>query len=247
MHRFHVPPELVNGREFVFPPAEAHHATGVLRCREGDAVEVLDGQGRRMLCEVTEAHRRNLRVVVREDHREPSPPHPIVLYQALTKSRSFDLVLEKATEIGVTEIVPVICERSVAVPDEKQSAAKAEKWRQTVIAALKQCGAGWLPVVHPPRPFFTAVGHSDQCAWNVVAALEDSARPFKEWARGMSGILETGAVAGVWVGPEGDFTESEYEVMRSRKFAFARLTNSVLRSETAAIYALSCLHYELGG
>jgi len=247
MRRFFVPPEQVNGREFVLPPAEARHAASVLRCREGDMVEILDGAGRRQLCQISEISRRDVRVAVREDQQEPPPATPVALFQGLTKARSFDLILEKATEIGVTEIVPVICEHAVAVPDGKQEEAKVEKWRQTAIAASKQCGCSWLPKIHAPRPFFSAVGHSQDYSWNVVAALDESARPLKEWLRSMSTVLGNGASVGIWVGPEGDFTESEYEVMRRRNFSFARLTESVLRAETAALYALSCLRYEVGG
>jgi 16S rRNA (uracil1498-N3)-methyltransferase len=246
MHRFHVPPELVNGREFVLPPTESHHALKVLRCRVGDAVEVLNGKGRRQTCEITEATRRGVRVAVRSDRQEPASSLRLVLFQALTKGKSFDLVIEKATEIGVSEIVPVICERSVAVPEGRHSDAKVEKWRQSAIAAIKQCGRSWLPEIHPPRPFFSAIGRADACEWNVVAALDESARPLKEWLRSMGTMLAIGVSAGLWVGPEGDYAESEYEVMRSRKYSFARLTDSVLRAETAALYLLSSLHYEVG-
>lgn len=246
MHRFHVPSDQVNHIQFPLPASEAHHAVKVLRCRPQEVVEVLDGRGRRLKCQITDVARREVHVAVLDEVADDPPPVRIVLYSALAKGRAFDLILEKAAEIGVSEVVPVICERSVAVPAEDQAAAKVERWQQAVVAAMKQCGRSWMPVVRPMRPFYTAIAHSDECSWNLVAALDDAARPLKEWLRGVTEPLKAGASVGVWIGPEGDFSESEYEVMRSRRFAFARLTDAVLRSETAALYVLACLHYEVG-
>jgi 16S rRNA (uracil1498-N3)-methyltransferase len=246
IHRFHVPPAEVRGNEFALPAAEAHHAIKVLRCRVGDPVQVLDGCGRTMSCEIIDVSRREVRVRTREVRSVGEPSVRVILFQAITKGKSFDLILEKATEIGVSEIVPVICERAVAVPDGKQALAKAEKWRHTAIAALKQSGRAWLPVTHPVTPFFSAVSRSEKCDWKMVAALDPTARPLKDWLRGVGGLLSAGSTIAVWIGPEGDFTESEYHVMRSRGFSFATLGDAVLRAETAAICALACIRYEVG-
>lgn len=245
MRRFFVPRAEIRGEEFDFPDSEAHHALSVLRCREGDCVAVLDGCGRELSCEITSANRRAVRVRVRSERRFARPAVPVVLFQSMVKGKAFDLIVEKATEIGVSEIVPVVGERVVAAPSDRQMAGKVDKWRQTAIGAVKQSGRAWLPEIQSPLPFFSAVSRAEKCDWNVVAALDDSARPLREWLRGMSGVLVTGASIGVWIGPEGDFTKSEYEVLRSRKYSFATLTDAVLRAETAALFALACIQYEL--
>ena len=246
MHRFHVPPAEIREPGFVLPPGEAHHALKVLRCRVGDEVEVLDGCGRSLNCEIVDISRREVRLKARSVRTSAEPAVRVILFQAITKGKSFDLVLEKATELGVSEIVPVICERAVAVPDGKHAQAKVEKWGQTAIAAIKQSGRLWLPVIHPALPFFAAVSRSEKCDWKVVAALDADARPMKDWLRGLVGLPDTGANVALWIGPEGDFTAAEYQVMRARGFSFATLGDAVLRSETAAICGLACIQYELG-
>ncbi len=81
----------------------------------------------------------------------PRPTHPVWLAQALTKAKSMDLIIEKATELGVSELAPLQSDHSVAQVDEEKAEAKVEKWQKLTIEAAKQCGQNWLPVVHPPR------------------------------------------------------------------------------------------------
>lgn len=236
MRRFYAPPETATEEEFLLPDSEARHAIRVLRCRVGESIQVLDGAGQTIECEIAEATRSVLRVNVLSRVTTAKPTRRLVLMQGSVKAKAMDLIVEKATELGVSEIVPVISTNSVSVPNTEKSNSKVEKWRAQALAAIKQCGRVWLPEIASPKRFEQAIGTVGE-AQNLVASLRD--RP--QSILSVSNSMDTDGCIRIWIGPEGDFTDAEYDQLDELGSINVRLSDAVLRSETAAICALSCL------
>ena len=226
--------------------SEAHHARHVLRIQRGERLTVLDGAGQEFLCEVQEYLNDKARLTVGERRFHPAPPGQITLLQAVPKGKIMEAIIQKATELGAFRIVPVLAERVVAQLDEKDSARKAAKWRLTAIEAIKQCGSAWLPRVEPPLTPSQFLARNECFELLLVASLETGSRPAREYFRDFQskhGRMPRSVC--VWVGPEGDFTPAETEAIKSHGALPITLGKLILRAETAAIYCLSVLNYEL--
>src|SRR5207249_3286972 len=143
---------------------EAHHGLHVLRLRRGDRVTVLDGAGHEHLCEAAELARTHIRLTVHQTRWVPPPSYQVTLVQAIPKGKTFDAIIQKATELGAFRIVPLVCARVVRELDEQKSEAQATHWRRIAIEAIKQCGSAWLPLIEPPtalKTFLPAGGKFD--------------------------------------------------------------------------------------
>ena len=151
MPRFYCPPPLPATGSFNLPSDAAHHASRVLRLREGDSVQMFDGTGIECHGIIEEMTGKQVLVgqIVQVDADKESPL-PILLAQALSSSEKMDWVIQKATELGVTEIQPLATERSVARLSPERALKRTEHWQQVVISACEQCGRNVLPVIHPP-------------------------------------------------------------------------------------------------
>jgi len=168
MHRFYLPPERVGQASCLSPPPankpdrpeagstlrlegrEAHHALHVLRLKRGERVAVLDGIGNEFLCAVENSLRDAVELRVTRKNFIPPLPCSITLLQAIPKGKIIESIIQKAVELGVRRIVPLLTERVVTRLDASDAADKQEKWRQVAIEAIKQCGAAWLPQIEPP-------------------------------------------------------------------------------------------------
>jgi 16S rRNA (uracil1498-N3)-methyltransferase len=248
MHRFYLPPSAVRDDLLRLSDAEAHHAIHVVRVRLGERVVVMDGVGHELLCEVTGTGRHQVDLAVRQRVELPRLPFRLTLLQAITKAKSMDLIIQKATELGAARVVPIVSERSVARPDPDHPTRKVEQWRAVAIEAIKQCGAPWLPELDAPVPPAAFVAARPPCAVMLLASLQPGARHPRECLRAAreQGQMPPNDVA-VWVGPEGDFTPAELQTIQSAGAQPIRLGPLVLRSETAALYCLAFLSYELQG
>jgi len=246
MRRFFVPPELSRGDVFELPEREARHATQVIRLESGDELTVLDGAGGVMNCVVEAATKKALRVAVKtRQHRAPLPC-PITLVQAIPKGPAFENIVQKATELGVARIIPLLSERVVVNVAQKDAAAKVEKWNQIAIESIKQCGSPWLPAIEAPVSFDKSIQQVPQVDVMVVASLENGSRSLREILAGFSTAKRTQPRnALLWIGPEGDFTSAEYQAIAKLGAAAITLGPLVLRADTAAIATLSILNYEL--
>ncbi len=257
MRRFFVPPEICRGEVFELPAREACHATQVLRLTIGDELTVLDGAGNVMRCVIESAGKRAVRVTVRERQNRAPLPCPITLIQAVPKGPAFETIVQKATELGAARIIPLLSERAVVQIAGKDSAAKVEKWKQTAIESIKQCGSPWLPVIESPVAFDKLVhrlsadaadpGSAPHLAsLNLVCSLQPNARPLRDVLSVFSSTKNHHPQSAiVWIGPEGDFSPAEYEAMAKLGAAPITLGPLVLRADTAAIAILSVLNHEL--
>ncbi len=246
MHRFYIPPESWNPDALVLPGSEAHHARDVLRMKRGDRAVVFNGRGREITAEIVEVAKRDIHL--RKLHETQTPPLRcrITLGQAIPKRKNMDLIVQKAVEIGAAEIAPLISERTIVDLDKKEAEEKQVKWQQVAIEAAKQCGQNWLPEVRAPDNLKDFFGHAANVDLRLIGSLQPDAIHLKN-------VLSDYAAQHhdrpksvlMMVGPEGDFTPAELALAKSHGCLPITLGPIILRVETAAIYCLSVLSYEL--
>jgi 16S rRNA (uracil1498-N3)-methyltransferase len=246
MHRFFVPADALRAATVTLSGDEAHHCLHVLRHVEGDRVILFDGCGAEVLGQLESAGRREASVQVLERRVSPPPACRITLAQAVPKGKNMDLIIEKAVELGATEIVPLLTERTVVRLDPAEAAAKQEKWQTIAREACKQCGQNWLPTVRVPttmRGYFeTAAPAVPRLIGSLAPGAESIKVALAACAEMVGGPLREIAI---FIGPEGDFAPSEIDLALSHGCRPVTLGPIVLRTETAAIYCLSVLGHEL--
>lgn len=261
MHRFYILPENWNPDALILSNGEAHHARDVLRMKRGDRAVVFNGRGREITAEIVDLTGKEVRFRKLSESETPPLRCRVILGQAIPKGKNMDLIVQKAVEIGAAEIAPIISERTIVDLDAKEAEQKQAKWQQIAIEAAKQCGQNWLPTVCKPRKlkeFFSAVEAG------VSPANERPTRAPLQFDLRLIGSLQPDAlhlkkIIGdhverhrerpksvlMMVGPEGDFTPAELALAKSHGCQPITLGPIILRVETAAIYCLSVLSYEL--
>jgi 16S rRNA (uracil1498-N3)-methyltransferase len=246
MHRFYISSENCRSDRFDLGGREAHHATNVLRVRTGEKVVILDGAGSELLCEVLTAHRDELSLKVLRRDTVPASEFQVTLLQAIPKGKLIETIIQKATELGVFRIVPVLSERSVIQLDEESADSKTEKWQQVAIEAIKQCGNPWLPRIDMPMTPKAFFAREERFDLPLIASLQgDRRHPREHFRRYFDETKRKPQSVCVWVGPEGDYTPAELNAIKAQGALPISLGSLVLRSDTAAIYCLSVLNYEL--
>ncbi len=246
MHRFYLPPEHCRDSTLELSGDEAHHALRVLRLQTGERVTALDGAGHEFICEVRAASKRTVSLAV--THKNSSPPLPcqITLLQAVPKAKAMDYIVQKATELGAARVVPILSERTVIHLDGEDAIEKAAKWQQIAIESIKQCGSPWLTKIEAPVTLKNYLVRREQFDLPLIASLRDDRRHPREFIQHFREEHKRMPVtACVWIGPEGDFSLAEVNLIKAEGAMPITLGRLVLRSDTAAIYSLSVLNYEL--
>jgi len=244
MHRFYLAPEKVSEVDIMLDQRESHHAVNVLRVRDRERVVVMDGVGGEIMCEVASAEKKSVRLNVLQHNRINPLPYRITLLQAMTKGKSMDFIIQKATELCVHRIVPLAAGRSVVQVEDVDS--KLEKWNSIAIDSIKQCGSPWLPAIEKPITPKEFLARNESFDLPMVASLQSHTRHPREYLDGYKseqGLLPKSLA--VWVGPEGDFTPAEVNDLITAGVHPITLGQVILRSETAALYAVSALNYEM--
>ncbi len=234
--RFFCEGPLSVGMQRELPPTAAHHAARVLRSKVGDAIRVFSGDDHEWDSVITRIERD--RVCVRLRHAQAisvESPLRIALAQGMSSREKMDLTLQKATELGVTEIFPVVTQRSVIKLDEDRADRRVEHWQGVVEAACEQCGRNTVPVIHRVFRFETWIAalppHSGELRLLLSPHSETRLRDIPTPSR----IL-------LLVGPEGGLTALEREIAGRFGFQQIILGPRVLRTETAALAAVSAMH-----
>ncbi|MEI7955877.1 MAG: 16S rRNA (uracil(1498)-N(3))-methyltransferase [Verrucomicrobiota bacterium] len=244
MPRFYLPPAawLASGTPPVLTGDEARHLAQVLRIQPGASICVFDGQGRHTQAKVLDVSRGRVTLDLGEV-RSGDPVIPIItLAQAIPKGKNMDLIVQKAVELGVAVIQPLVTRHTIVHPGE----GKSEKWRRTALEACKQCGQNLLPDIPETLPL--GVWLRTQTAANsppilkLIASLGPTARPLRNVLRQYP--LTTQAT--LLIGPEGDFSAAESAAALAAGFLPVSLGSIVLRVETASLYGLSALRYQFG-
>jgi len=246
MHRFFLPPDQLKSAAPILADSEAHHFLNVLRGKTSDRLTVFDGAGHECLCVASKIEKHKVTLQIQQRNTIPPLSYRLTLAQAIPKGRNMDFILQKATELGVQRIVPLVSDRTIVHLEADDVDAKVERWKQITVEAAKQCGANWLPVVEPPAKPHEFFRSAPRGQFNLIASLQPDSLQLPALLNDYRDEHKVRPKAAmIVIGPEGDFTPAELADARSAGFRPLTLGPLVLRSETAAIYALSILSYEL--
>jgi 16S rRNA (uracil1498-N3)-methyltransferase len=237
--RVYIDSVLSTGSSLALPNDTAAHVAKVLRARVGDQLIVFNGDGREFSAAIESV--RGARVAVSVGDGSPvsrESPLDVTLVQCVPRGDRMELVVQKATELGVSRIVPVLSQRSVVRLDKTQADAKVLHWRAVAISACEQCGRNRLPVIEAALPLLHYLGDSVAAGPRWVFEPESDSP-----AEMPPGIAVAAEIA---IGPEGGFAEEELEGFRVAGFRRAGLGPRILRTETAAIAALTWLQTRYG-
>ncbi len=217
---------------------EARHALKVLRLKKGDEVIIFDGEGKEYLAVISAASPTSVKLkVVEEINVNRDSFLRSVLFMGITnKMQKFEIAVQKATELGVTEIVPVVCERSSTAHNVKNWEGKLRRWNDIIVNAAKQCGRNVLPVLKEPV--------------KLPEVESDTDISFVLWEKGGNSFKDfesfSASSVSFLVGPEGGLSKEEIEVLRKKGFKPIYLGKRILRAETAAIAGMTLIQYIWG-
>jgi len=243
MHRFFVPPQVIQGDQIALPPDVTHQLRHVLRLRPGDRIAVLDDQG--FLYEVVLTVLTRWEATGQVVARRPAGGEPaihITLYQAVLKGDRFEWVLQKGTELGVTAFVPVLAARCV-IRNADDIMRKLPRWRRIIREAAEQSGRGRLPRLMEPMAF-ADVCQQAKTRWGLwLMAWEE------EQNQGLKTVLaernhQASGRIQLLTGPEGGFSETEALSAQACGIKSVTLGSRILRAETASIVAATIILYE---
>lgn len=247
MARFYIPPEKWDASCWELEGDEAKHGVKVLRLREGDTCTVFDGRGHARLALIgTVLGSRLIQLIPGDTLNTPNRDIPeLTLCQSIPKGSNMDWIIQKAVELGVSRIQPLMTERTIARTDAEEALAKQAKWQRVALEACKQCGQNLLPQVETPLTFKTWF---KECVpalpeLKIIASLAPGSRPMRDCLE--EARAEGKFAAAYLVGPEGDFTPTETEAALASGFLPISLGSIVLRVETATFLGLSALRYAL--
>jgi 16S rRNA (uracil1498-N3)-methyltransferase len=237
--RVHVTEPLAAGRRHTIKGEAANHITRVLRLRPGDPLTLFDGRGGEHAAHVEEFRKDAVIVAIGDrSTTDRESPLSLVLAQGVSRGERMDWVVQKATELGVTRIIPVMTERTVVKLDEKQAERKLLHWQGIAVAACEQSGRNRVPGIDAPRTLAELFEKVQSRATRLLLSPSASLR-IAELSRPTAEVV-------VLIGPEGGLAEGEQRTALDAGFVAMRLGPRVLRTETAAVAALTLLQQQFG-
>lgn len=240
-HRFYAPPSQISDFEILLDGDESHHLARVLRLREGATVFAFDGEGREWECTVAKIGKRESGLsVVRQLTDEVESPLHLTLAQALVKGDKFDWIVQKATELGATRIVPLLTDHSDVRKMEERAEQRLQRWRRISLEALKQCGRRRLVEFAEP------IGFAEFCAsasasHNLIFSERGGLR-LGDVAAKLSAVHQLS----IAVASEGGWSDAELNASEANHFLAVHLGGRILRTETAAITAVALAQHLFG-
>ncbi len=245
MPHFFVPPKNILGKHFFFDPPESRHLSKVLRKKEGDSIQIFDGEGSTYFAKIIDfSNPECIQGEISQPNTRSHNPQGeavIKLYPALYKGTHFEWMLQKVTELGVHAIQPMITERTIISIKTEKSASRLERWQKIILAASKQSGRSKLPEIVAPIKFENAVRIIPPNELKIIPWECESETHLSKVINGLRNQPGRFGIATIhiFIGPEGGFTLKEIDLAREAKFTTVRLTQNILRAETAAIAAVS--------
>jgi 16S rRNA (uracil1498-N3)-methyltransferase len=237
--RFFISPEQVSGQSITISGEDVNHIVKVLRMKTGDELLLCDGKGAEYSAKIVQVNKSDITAEVKARSMREIRYPLITLGQGLPKSDKMDWIVQKATELGVANIVPLTTERTIVKPKDEEK--RVARWQKIAREAAMQSNRPDIPLVETIRPFsdFVQIPNSELRTLRLMP-WEEGTVPIKEILPanpGMKNII-------VLIGPEGGFSAHEAEAAQGKGFHLASLGPNILRTETAAIAALSMIGYE---
>lgn len=243
MYHFFVRQENIGENTIVLDGADVNHIKNVLRMRPGEEVLLSSGDNCDFLCEIQEITSTQVAArIVKKEERSCELPCKITLFQGLPKAGKMELIIQKAVELGVYEIVPVAMKRCVVKLDEKKSVQKCRHWNGIAESAAKQSRRSRIPRVAPVMSYQEAVSYAGNL--DVVLFPYECAQGM-EAAKKLVERIVPGQSVGIFIGPEGGYDLSELQMGRDANFCEMTLGRRILRTETAGMMLLSVLSFHL--
>jgi len=240
MPRIYIPPERIGGEGISLRSREARYILAVLRLGPGDEVMVFDGEGREYRSALTEDYEGGVYLSIQEElNPERESPLRITLGQGLLKGEKMKFVIQKATELGVDRIIPIVSSRSIPLVEGERETLRIERWRRIAQEAAKQCGRTVVPEVAPIHELGDVLSQDEGTG---VILWEEEPTPLREV---IEEIDPKGGIT-LLIGPEGGFSEGEVAKAQGSGFLVAGLGQRILRAETASLSVLSILQHRFG-
>ncbi len=218
----------ISSQQITLDEDTSKHITGVLRMTKGEALTLTDGQGTKATAIIEDDHRKRCTVRISDRHFENSvKPHITIAISLVKNAARFEWFLEKATEIGVSEIIPLLCERT-----EKEK-FRLDRLQHIITSALLQSQQSRMPVLHQPTAFESVIASTGAADKFIAHCLEWNKQQLAQVAGNRSSII--------LIGPEGDFTPAEIEAAIANEYKPVALGNTRLRTETAGMVAAALL------
>ena len=244
MYQFFVEPSQIQGNRVIITGKDVNHIKNVLRMKKGEEIAVSNGSdGKEYRCGIAEFTEDEVICefyFVKEDALEL--PSKVYLFQGLPKADKMELIIQKAVELGVYQVIPVSCKRAVVKLDEKKAKSKIARWQGIAEAAAKQSKRGIIPEVKDVMTMKEAIAYSQQCQVRMIPyELAEGMEKTKE----IIGSLKPGEDVAIFIGPEGGFEEAEVQAAMDSGIVPVTLGKRILRTETAGMTVLSWIMYQL--
>ena len=239
MHSCYVRPVQISQDTIYISESERHHLLNVLRLKADDQVEVLDGEGNRYIASLGDTRTSPLQAKILQHQFHPHTPPYITLFQGLPKFDKMDLIVQKTTEIGVNEIAPMICQRSI--PKSVVEQKRTVRWQRIANEAAKQCKRPHFAHLFAPQGLEACLGRVNHLDLLILLWEGEKRQGLKEILRNHGEAKSVG----LFVGPEGGFSDEEVELALQNGCLPATFGDSILRTETAAIVGVASVMYEL--
>lgn len=243
MHHFFVTPEQVKEETIIIDGSDVNHIKNVLRMKIGEELEISDGNNKKFLCEIASMTAEEVCAKIKQELiADTELPSKIYLFQGLPKSDKMELIVQKAVELGVYEIIPVATKRAVVKLDDKKASKKIERWQAIAESGAKQSGRNVIPEVKKVMAFKDAVQYAKSL--DVLLVPYELAEGMRE-TKALISAIRPGQSVGFFIGPEGGFETSEVEYAIENGAKAITLGKRILRTETAGLTTLSILMYHL--
>jgi 16S rRNA (uracil1498-N3)-methyltransferase len=241
MHRFFVTPDQITDPFISIMGTDVNHIKNVLRLEKGEEIIICNGQGEDYYCIIDKVGNDTIKTVIKERVLSQTElKTKLYLFQGLPKKEKMELIIQKAVELGIFEIIPVITQRTIVKIDDKKEHKKVERWNNISEAAAKQAGRGVIPKVLQPMKFYEALDFASKLDQIIIPY--EKANNIQQ-SKEIISKLEGNSI-GVFIGPEGGFEIDEIHLATQCGAQPISLGKRILRTETAGLTLLSILMFK---
>ena len=245
MQQFFVTADQVQENQIYIEGTDVNHMKNVLRMRPGEKLGISDGNNHHYICQVEKYEdAQAVLTILEEESVDTELPSKVYLFQGLPKGDKMELIVQKAVELGVYQVIPVATKRAVVKLDAKKAKKKVERWQQIAVSAAKQAGRGIIPAVGEVCTYAQALKCAEEL--DVVLIPYELAEGMEE-TKQIIAEIRPGQSVGIFIGPEGGFEKEEVEQAVKAGAEPLTLGKRILRTETAGLTMLSVLMFHLEG